>query len=43
MDALLSLVAEQLRGSFHLELQDSWVLELDSSTEAKFSRHLVIR
>jgi hypothetical protein len=26
-----------------LEMDDSWVLELDSSTDAKFSRHLVIR
>ncbi|EFN56160.1 hypothetical protein CHLNCDRAFT_51806 [Chlorella variabilis] len=43
VDALLELVREQLRGSFQLDMQDSWVLELDSSTDTKFSRHLVIR
>lgn len=42
-DAVVALVAEQLRGSFQLEAQPGWVLELDSSTQAKFSRHLVIR
>lgn len=43
VDGLLSLVREQLRSSFQLDMQDSWVLELDSSTEAKFSRHVVVR
>ncbi|KAI3426242.1 hypothetical protein D9Q98_008618 [Chlorella vulgaris] len=43
VDGLLSLVREQLRASFQLDMQDSWVLELDSSTEAKFSRHVVVR
>ncbi|KAL4448454.1 hypothetical protein ABPG75_005673 [Micractinium tetrahymenae] len=42
-DAVVALVGEQLRGSFQLDLQPGWVLELDSSTEAKFSRHLVVR
>ncbi len=42
-DAVVALVGEQLRGAFQLEMQPGWLLELDSSTEAKFSRHLVIR
>ncbi|KAL4438218.1 hypothetical protein ABPG77_010579 [Micractinium sp. CCAP 211/92] len=42
-DAVVALVGEKLRGAFQLEMQPGWVLELDSSTEAKFSRHLVIR
>lgn len=42
-DAVVALVGEQLHGAFQLEMQPGWVLELDSSTEAKFSRHLVIR
>lgn len=28
---------------FDVRLEDSWIIELDSSTPAKFSRHLVIR
>ena len=28
---------------FDVQLEDSWIIELDSSTPAKFSRHLVIR
>ena len=28
---------------FDVQLENSWTIELDSSTPAKFSRHLVIR
>lgn len=42
-DALLALVGDRLLEQFQLEVQPGWVLELDSSTEAKFSRHVVIR
>ena len=28
---------------FDVQLEDSWIVELDSSTPAKFSRHLVIQ
>lgn len=28
---------------FHFQLQHDWVVELDSSTPTKFSRHLIIR
>ncbi len=41
-DAVVALVGEQLLEAFQIEMQPGWVLELDSSTEAKFSRHLVI-
>ena len=34
---------QQQQQQRQLEMEDSWVLELDSSTDAKFSRHLVIR
>jgi hypothetical protein len=34
---------QQQQQQRQLEMEDSWVLELDSSTATKFSRHLVIR
>eukprot|EP00887_Chlorella_sp_A99_P007573 scaffold28.g7573.t1 len=43
VDALLALLGEELQERFGLELQPDWVLELDSSTATKFSRHLIIR
>ncbi|GAB4817437.1 hypothetical protein N2152v2_004483 [Parachlorella kessleri] len=43
VDALLGLVAQLLQDKFSLQMEDSWVLELDSSTDAKFSRHVIIR
>ncbi|PRW44999.1 DNA-directed primase polymerase isoform X1 isoform A [Chlorella sorokiniana] len=41
--ALLSLLRDALRDRFSLDMQDDWVLELDSSTPTKFSRHLIVR
>ena len=32
-----------LQERFDVQLEDSWVIELDSSTPAKFSRHLIIQ
>lgn len=43
VDLLLELLEQQLAACFGLRLQPGWVLELDSSTEAKFSRHLHVR
>ena len=40
---LLHLVGENLKASFDIDLQHEWVIELDSSNERKFSRHLHIR
>jgi hypothetical protein len=40
---LLSGVAQQLQQLFGIPWHDSYVLELDSSTPQKFSRHLVVR
>ncbi|KAK9844115.1 hypothetical protein WJX81_004810 [Elliptochloris bilobata] len=40
---LLRLVAQGLQARFGLALAPEWVVELDSSTPAKFSRHLVVR
>ncbi len=31
-----------VQSSFNLDLSEDWVLELDSSTAAKFSRHVII-
>jgi hypothetical protein len=43
VDAVLSLLREALAARLRLALRDEWVLELDSTTEAKFSRHVVVR
>eukprot|EP00240_Pyramimonas_obovata_P001887 CAMPEP_0118942450 /NCGR_PEP_ID=MMETSP1169-20130426/36159_1 /TAXON_ID=36882 /ORGANISM="Pyramimonas obovata, Strain CCMP722" /LENGTH=456 /DNA_ID=CAMNT_0006887467 /DNA_START=21 /DNA_END=1388 /DNA_ORIENTATION=- len=40
---LLELVREALEGRFQLSFSTEDVMHLDSSTEAKFSRHVVIR
>ncbi len=32
-----------MQACFDLSLQRHWILELDSSTSAKFSRHIVVR
>ena len=31
-----------MQGTFDLDLSEDWVLELDSSTATKFSRHVII-
>lgn len=43
VDALLSLLEELLAERFGMQYHPSWVLELDSSSATKFSRHLVLR
>ena len=42
VDTVVSLTAELLRLRFGLELDSSWVMELDSTTERKLSRHLIV-
>lgn len=43
MDALVSLLAEDLQRRWGLALEPDCTLELDSSTATKFSRHLIVR
>ncbi|WPT14083.1 DNA-directed primase/polymerase protein [Picochlorum sp. SENEW3] len=43
VDVLLAYVRKRLREGFSLEFPDANVYELDSSSEAKFSRHLIVR
>ncbi len=43
VDAVVDLAAELLQQHHQLALQRDWVTELDSTTAAKFSRHLVIK
>ncbi|KAK9914765.1 hypothetical protein WJX75_000253 [Coccomyxa subellipsoidea] len=43
VDIVLKLCAECLKEKFQLVLEDSWVLELDSSSPHKFSRHIIVR
>ncbi|KAG1679310.1 hypothetical protein FOA52_009340 [Chlamydomonas sp. UWO 241] len=40
---LMELVALLFKERFNITLRDEWVLELDSSTPAKFSRHVLVR
>ncbi|KAK9831167.1 hypothetical protein WJX74_005824 [Apatococcus lobatus] len=40
---LLRCIRSALKDMFGLELDHSWVYELDSSSSTKFSRHLIIR
>ena len=42
VDTVLSLTAELLLARFGLTLDMSWVMELDSTTEIKLSRHLIV-
>jgi hypothetical protein len=41
--ALLRCVSDAFSRCFDLEVEPEWVVELDSSTDRKFSRHLVVR
>ncbi|XP_062120315.1 uncharacterized protein LOC133834658 isoform X2 [Humulus lupulus] len=43
VDLLISVIWEALRDKFSIEGSKEWIVELDSSTEGKFSRHLIIR
>ncbi|KAI5062827.1 hypothetical protein GOP47_0021374 [Adiantum capillus-veneris] len=43
VDLLLSQIAEALHNIYSLEYDPSWTVELDSTTEEKFSRHVIIR
>ncbi|KAF4361710.1 hypothetical protein F8388_026400 [Cannabis sativa] len=43
VDLLISVILEALRDKFSLEGSREWIVELDSSTDGKFSRHLIIR
>ncbi|XP_056694333.1 uncharacterized protein [Spinacia oleracea] len=43
VDLLLLVMFEALYEKYQIQGEEDWVVELDSSTEAKFSRHLVLR
>ncbi|KAF8700733.1 hypothetical protein HU200_034086 [Digitaria exilis] len=43
VDILVAVVFSALRDKYSIEAQEDWITELDSSTEEKFSRHLIIR
>ncbi|CAL8468734.1 g8274 [Coccomyxa elongata] len=43
VDGVLKLCAKGLKEKFQLDYKESWVLELDSSSPEKFSRHVILR
>ncbi|XP_045816541.1 DNA-directed primase/polymerase protein-like [Trifolium pratense] len=43
VDLLISIVLEALHEKYEIHGDHDWIVELDSSTEDKFSRHLIIR
>ncbi|XP_020220222.2 DNA-directed primase/polymerase protein isoform X2 [Cajanus cajan] len=43
VDLLISVVLEALREKYAIHGDHNWVVELDSSTEDKFSRHIIVR
>lgn len=43
VDLLISVILEALLEKYSIHGSEEWVVELDSSTEEKFSRHLIIR
>ncbi|KAM7273250.1 hypothetical protein ACFE04_027914 [Oxalis oulophora] len=43
VDLLISVVLEALLEKYSIEGNEDWIVELDSSTEEKFSRHVVVR
>ena len=43
VDTVVELATELLQREHQLSLQRDWVVELDSTTAAKFSRHLIVR
>ncbi|KAL0728846.1 hypothetical protein Bca4012_024939 [Brassica carinata] len=42
VDILISVVLEALHEKYAIEGQEEWMVELDSSTKDKFSRHLIV-
>ncbi|PIA34268.1 hypothetical protein AQUCO_03800095v1 [Aquilegia coerulea] len=43
VDILISVIFDALLDKYSMHGEEDWVVELDSSTEEKFSRHLIIR
>ncbi|EXC05956.1 Coiled-coil domain-containing protein 111-like protein [Morus notabilis] len=43
VDLLISVILEALHDKYSIQGNHEWILELDSSTDVKFSRHLIIR
>ncbi|TKY45271.1 DNA-directed primase/polymerase protein [Spatholobus suberectus] len=43
VDLLISVVLEALHEKYAIQGDHDWVVELDSSTEDKFSRHIIVR
>lgn len=43
VDTLLGFVRKRLQDDFDLELREDQIYELDSTTERKFSRHLIVQ
>ncbi|XP_055830768.1 uncharacterized protein LOC129899748 isoform X1 [Solanum dulcamara] len=43
VDLLIQVIFDAVKEKYSLEGKDDWVVELDSSNEEKFSRHLIIR
>ncbi|XP_044467882.1 DNA-directed primase/polymerase protein [Mangifera indica] len=43
VDLLISITLEALLDKYSIEGNEDWIIELDSSTTEKFSRHLIIR
>ncbi|KAH9603717.1 hypothetical protein KSS87_007073 [Heliosperma pusillum] len=43
VELLVLVIFEALNEKYQLQGEQDWVVELDSTTEAKFSRHLVLR
>ncbi|KFK26881.1 hypothetical protein AALP_AA8G305600 [Arabis alpina] len=42
VDILISVILEALHEKYAIEGQEDWIVELDSSTKDKFSRHLIV-
>ncbi|KAG2280748.1 hypothetical protein Bca52824_051968 [Brassica carinata] len=42
VDILISVILEALHEKYAVERQEEWMVELDSSTKDKFSRHLIL-
>ncbi|CAA0409414.1 unnamed protein product [Arabidopsis thaliana] len=42
VDILISVILEALREKYAIEGQEDWIVELDSSTKDKFSRHVIV-
>ncbi|XP_018472379.2 uncharacterized protein LOC108843646 isoform X1 [Raphanus sativus] len=42
VDILISVLLEALHEKYAIEGQEEWIVELDSSTKDKFSRHLIV-